>query len=162
MLLFIAMYSEDTRHWRSKVSEDCSSLPPHHSRSSSQGLPVLHPGWSASLRVSSGCAGPPSSTAPVLFHGPALWSPPSLFKTFLISLEKPVSIYGRHTTLPHLLVRFYLMAGAPASIECFLWPEHYTAKSLTDIHWSQAVTIYEGGISGCKHPVNVYYSVCAF
>ena len=45
--------------------------------SSNQGLPVFHLSWSASLRVLSGCAGPPSPTAPVLHHGPALCFPPS-------------------------------------------------------------------------------------
>ena len=39
-------------------------------RSSNQGLPVLQLDWSAPLRVSSGRAGPPSPTAPVLCHGP--------------------------------------------------------------------------------------------
>jgi len=34
----------------------------------------LKPG--APPRVSSGCAGPPSPTAPVLCHGPILWSHP--------------------------------------------------------------------------------------
>ena len=64
--------------WRSKVDEHCSSLPASSSQwSSNQGLPVLHLGWSAPLRVSSEYARPPSPTAPVLFHGPALWSPPS-------------------------------------------------------------------------------------
>ena len=56
-------------HWRSMVGEDFSN----------QGLPVLHLGWSSPLRVSSGCAGPPSQTAPVLCYGPALLFPPSGF-----------------------------------------------------------------------------------
>ena len=35
--------TEDTCHWRSKVGEDCSSLPAFSSQqSSNQGLPVLH------------------------------------------------------------------------------------------------------------------------
>ena len=46
------------------VGEDCSSLPASSSQqSSNQGLPVLLPGLSAPLGVSSGCAGPPSLTA---------------------------------------------------------------------------------------------------
>ena len=53
--------AENTHHWRSKVSEDCSSLPISSSQwSSNQGLPVFHPGWSVPLRVSSGFAGPSS------------------------------------------------------------------------------------------------------
>ena len=75
-LLFIAMH-----YWGSLEVKGRWGLllPPASSsqRSSNQGLPVLHLGWSTPLRVSSGCAGPPSPTAPVLCHGPALWSPPS-------------------------------------------------------------------------------------
>ena len=73
----VAIYN--THHWRStKVGEDCSSLPASSSqRSSNQGLPVLHLGWSALPQVSSGCAKPPSPTTPVLCHGPVRWSPPS-------------------------------------------------------------------------------------
>ena len=44
---------------------------------SNQGIPVLHLSWSVPLRVSSRCVGPFSPIAPVLCHGPALWSPPS-------------------------------------------------------------------------------------
>ena len=40
-------------------------------------IPVLLLNWSATLRVSSGCAGPPSPMASVLCCGPGLWSPPS-------------------------------------------------------------------------------------
>ena len=80
-LLFIAMhYTEDTRHWRSKVGEDCSSLPASSSQQSMQ-----QPGTSSppsrlkrsSPQVSSGCARPPSPTTPVLCHCPVWWSPPS-------------------------------------------------------------------------------------
>ena len=72
-LLFIALsYIEDTHHWGSKVGKDCSSLPVSSSQQSSkQGLPFLHLSWSGPLRISSGCAGPPTPTAPVLCHGPA-------------------------------------------------------------------------------------------
>ena len=71
-LLFIAMHYWGYTSSEVRVGEDCSSLPASSSQwSSNQGLPVLHPGWSASLRVSSGCAGPPSPTAPVLCHA---WS----------------------------------------------------------------------------------------
>ena len=44
---------------------------------SNQGLSFHHLGWSTPLRVSFACAGPPSPIAPVLCHGPVLWSPPS-------------------------------------------------------------------------------------
>ena len=49
------------------------SLPPHHSD------PAARDFQSSILveALSSGCAGPPSPTAPVLCCGPALWSPPS-------------------------------------------------------------------------------------
>ena len=54
-------------------------LPPASSsqRSSKQGLPVLHLGWSTLPQVSSGCARPPSPTTPVLCHDPVRWSPHS-------------------------------------------------------------------------------------
>ena len=76
-----AIYShyttEDTHHWRSKVSEDCSSLPTSSSQqTSNHWLPVLHLGWSALLWVSYGYTEPPSPTALVLYHGQVLWSPP--------------------------------------------------------------------------------------
>jgi len=60
-----------------KVCEDCSSLSASSSqRSSNQGLPVLHLGWSTLPQVSSECARPPSPT-PVLSHHQVRWSPPS-------------------------------------------------------------------------------------
>ena len=74
-LLFVAMHYWGMRHWRSKVNGNCS--PSSSQQSINQGLPVLHLSWSTPLRVSSGCAGPPSPTAPVLCRGPALPSPPS-------------------------------------------------------------------------------------
>ena len=54
MLLFIALhYSGYTSLEVTKVGEDCSSLSASSlQRSSNQGLPVLHLGWSAPLRVS--------------------------------------------------------------------------------------------------------------
>ena len=68
----------DTCYWKTKVSEDYSHLCASSSqRSSYQGHPVLHLGWSAPLRVSSGCAGSPSPTAPVFCHGPVQWFSPS-------------------------------------------------------------------------------------
>ena len=54
----------------------CPSLPTSSSQCfGNQELPVLHPSWSAPLRVSSGCAQPPSPIAPVLYRGPGQWSP---------------------------------------------------------------------------------------
>ena len=78
MLLFIAMHYWGYTSWEVKGCEDCSSLPASSSQqSSNQGLPVLHLGWSTPTRMSSGCAGPPSPTAPVLCYGPIRWSIPS-------------------------------------------------------------------------------------
>ena len=76
-------------------------------RSSNQGLPVLHLGWSAPLRMSSGCAGPPSPTAPVLCHGPALWGPPSGSDGdspmhASLQLTSPSSPSRRHLSVPLL------------------------------------------------------------
>ena len=60
------------------MNRHCSFLPASSSRwASNQGLPVLHFGWSAPQRVKSRCAGPPSPTAPIPCHGPALSSLPS-------------------------------------------------------------------------------------
>ena len=69
---------------------------------------LLHPGWSAPLRVSSGCADPPSPTAPVLCHGPALWSPPSRSDgdspTYApLQLTFPSSPFCRHLDVPSVL-----------------------------------------------------------
>ena len=56
--IILAMHYWGTCDWRSKVGEDFSSLPASSSQqSSNQGLPVLHLGWSAPLRMSSGCGG---------------------------------------------------------------------------------------------------------
>jgi len=55
------------QHWRSKVSDDCSSLPvPLPIWSSYPGFPVLCPSWSTPLLVSSVCAGPPSAVVPLV------------------------------------------------------------------------------------------------
>ena len=55
------MHYKDTSHQRSKVSEITSAS--SSQRCSKQKLPVLHLGWSATLRVSSEFARPPSPTA---------------------------------------------------------------------------------------------------
>ena len=56
--------------------------------SSNQGLPVLQFGWIAPLKMSSGCAGPPSVTAPVSFC-------PCIF----ISIEHLLTTRQSHHTL---------------------------------------------------------------
>ena len=62
--LFIAMHNWGYTSLEVKGREDCS-WSSSSQKSSNQGLPVLYPGWSTPLRVSSGCAGPPS---PLLVH----------------------------------------------------------------------------------------------
>ena len=68
-------------------------------------LPVLHLVSSILFRVSSACAGRPSLTAPVLCHGPELWSPPSGYggdspMHALLQLTSPSSPSGRHLGVP--------------------------------------------------------------
>ena len=90
-------YCEGTRDWRSKVGEGHSSLPASSSQwPSNQGIPVLHLSWSVPLRVSSRCVGPFSPTAPVLCHGPVLWSPHSW-------LDGDSPTHVRYSWLLHLL-----------------------------------------------------------
>ena len=61
--------------------------------------------------MSSGCAGPPSPTAPVLCHGPALWSPPSrlgpISKLVTDNLLFHICIFINKRQLPVVFVKMF-------------------------------------------------------
>ena len=75
-LLFVAMHYRGITSLEVKGRWGLLLLASSSQQSSNQGLPILHLDWSIPLWVSSGCAGPPSPTAPVLYHGLVRWSPP--------------------------------------------------------------------------------------
>ena len=157
----VAIYShalltstEDTCHWKSKVGVDCSSLPGSLSQqSSNQGLPVLHPSWSAPLRVSSGCAVPPSPTAPVLCHGPALWSPPSQLDGDSpmhapVQLTSPSSPSCRHLGVP--------FASSPVSVWSPWCRPGRSSRGYDIPHWTGKTSYID------KMGIKQFHLVCTF
>ena len=111
MLLFIAM------HYQGYTSLEVKGqwgllLPPCLLITAVQqpGTSVFHLGWSAPPQVSSGCAGSPSPTTPVLCHGPVQWSPPSGLSGAHAPLQliSPSSPSCRHPSVPSV--------SSPASV----------------------------------------------
>ena len=104
-LLFIVMHYRGYMSWRSKVGPP--SLPSYHISPATRDSD-LHLGWNASLKVSSGCAGSLSPTAPVLYHGPLLWFSPSgsgggPSMHGLLQPSSPLSPSHKHLNVPLVL-----------------------------------------------------------
>ena len=128
-----ASTTKDTCHWMSKVGEHCSFLP-HHSGPATRDFQSSL-GWSASL---GGCAGPPSPTASVLCHVPALWSPPSGsgrgFPMHVpLQLTSPSYPCHRHLGVPSVLSQVSVGSPSIALISMSNW--YVTKRGKISIFW---------------------------